>query len=524
MNNNESYKDFQYNSCIARGICSISPRTSALQAILILYLKITAELITKNTICDEIQKFFLNTITIAISNPNFNDNSYINAINNFKKFIPLLFDEYYQNKSENIYISKKQEINNIFNKTEKLLDAIKYGEAIINQNIKNLPDKIRDLYNILLIIAKSISINIIELESYGINHPKSFKFILNIFRTLNLKNNDLKTIKEKIFYASKIDCNLLKRIKNIQKINYGEQTEKEVSFSTVPNKAILVVGTNIKELEIILESTKNEGIDIYTHDEMILAHTYPKFWEYDNLKGQYGQGIENCLIDFATFPGPIILTKNSLHNIENFYRGRLFTTDSTTLPKGVIKIDDYDLSEVIKSAKESKGFKKGKKCKSSIIGFNYQKAIKRIKTKLEKNKYKQFLIIGANDSTQEENSYFENLIKLTPENVLIISFSYKTEKNNFIHINNCYDSFSCTKIVEFLYKFKNPITIFIPKCVRNSFSQIVYYSTFKDIDFYLGECTPIILNPSLMKTFRDVFSVHKITNIKKDLKEIIQDK
>ena len=195
MNNNESYKDFQYNSCIARGICSISPRTSALQTILILYLKITAELITKNTICDEIQKFFLNTITIAISNPNFNDNSYINAINNFKKIIPLLFDEYYQNKSENIYISKKQEINNIFNKTEKLLDAIKYGEAIINQNIKNLPDKIRDLYNILLIIAKSISINIIELESYGINHPKSFKFVLNIFRTLNLKNNDLKTIK-----------------------------------------------------------------------------------------------------------------------------------------------------------------------------------------------------------------------------------------------------------------------------------------------------------------------------------------
>jgi hydroxylamine reductase (hybrid-cluster protein) len=64
---------------------------------------------------------------------------------------------------------------------------------------------------------------------------------------------------------------------------------------------------------------------------MMLAHTFPKFSEYKRLKGQYGQGLENCLLDFATFPGPIILTAHSLHNIENFYRGRLFTTDYITI-------------------------------------------------------------------------------------------------------------------------------------------------------------------------------------------------
>ena len=102
----------------------------------------------------------------------------------------------------------------------------------------------------------------------------------------------------------------------------------------------------IRELEIVLDKLKNENIDIYTHDEMMLAHTFPKFSEYTHLKGQFGQGVENCLLDFATFPGPIILTKHSLHNIENFYRGSLFTTDYISSPKGIIKIENNDLSDL----------------------------------------------------------------------------------------------------------------------------------------------------------------------------------
>ena len=99
-------------------------------------------------------------------------------------------------------------------------------------------------------------------------------------------------------------------------------------------------------------------------NDMMLAHTFPKFSTYQHLRGQYGQGIENCLLDFATFPGPIILTKHSLHNIENFYRGRLFTTDYTSSPKGIIKIENNDFSDIIDSAKKSKGFKTGKQCET----------------------------------------------------------------------------------------------------------------------------------------------------------------
>ena len=140
---------------------------------------------------------------------------------------------------------------------------------------------------------------------------------------------------------------------------------------------------NIMELENILEGLKDTDIDVYTHDEMMLAYTFPKFSEYKNLKGQYGCGVENCLLDFATFPGPIILTKNSLHNIENFYRGRLFTTDYT-FPKGVIKIDNNNFSEVIKSAKDAKGFKTGKICESVSVGYDIKKITQKVLKTIKK--------------------------------------------------------------------------------------------------------------------------------------------
>ena len=36
------YEDYQYDSCVSKGICSIGPRTSSLQEILVMYLKLLA--------------------------------------------------------------------------------------------------------------------------------------------------------------------------------------------------------------------------------------------------------------------------------------------------------------------------------------------------------------------------------------------------------------------------------------------------------------------------------------------------
>ena len=64
--------------------------------------------------------------------------------------------------------------------------------------------------------------------------------------------------------------------------------------------------------------------------------------------------------------------------------------------------------------------------------------------------------------------------------------------------------------------------MFVPKCGRNSISQMVYFSNIKQVKVFVGKCTPIILNPSLINTLQETFSIQGITIAKKDLEEILK--
>lgn len=524
----EINEDFQYNSCISRGICSLSPKTSALQTVLVLYLRMFAKfaykLEEKKLIPENIKTFILNTNSITIYNPEFNDNSYLSVISDFKKILPITIEEFYnhnENSDEELKTERKK-ANKLFEDTKDIISAIKFGEKVFQLGQKNLDAKIRDLYNIMLVISKSLSINILDLESFHKSFQGGFKVILEILSLINIEEENIDKIKTLIQKATKLDNEAMKVLRIAQEERYEEQGSAEVSYTTIPNKAVLVVGSNIRELETVLDKLKDEKIDVYTHDEMMLAHTFPKFMKYEHLKGQFGQGLESCLLDFATFPGPIILTKHSLHNIENLYRGRLFTTD-LIVPKGVVKINDNDFKEVIDSAKSSRGFKNGKQCETVTIGYNKKETFERIEKVLNSNHYEKVFLIGLDGNSLEQKAYFEKLIKLTPDNILIISFSYNQEKNNLIHINSCFDNYAIMRIFEFVKDFNKEIITFLPKCDRNTISQMIYLSSFENVEVYVGKCIPILLNPTLMNTMLSEFKIKNITTAKKDLENITQN-
>jgi hydroxylamine reductase len=41
-------------------------------------------------------------------------------------------------------------------------------------------------------------------------------------------------------------------------------------------------------MEELLEQTKDSGVDVYTHSEMLPANYYPKFKKYGHFVGNYG--------------------------------------------------------------------------------------------------------------------------------------------------------------------------------------------------------------------------------------------
>ena len=523
MHNNFN-EEYQYDSCISRGICSINPRISALQTVLVLYLRILAKYSVNLELSKKIKSFILNTLSITINNPEFNENSYLFAVENFRKELPSIVQQALVSDSNIDIESEKNKFDELFKETEDIIQAIKFGEKIFNSALENIPAEIRDLYNIILVIAKSLSINLLDLESFNKESEIAFKTILDLLGKINLEENDIEKLKFKIVESVKLDCELMKLIRQAQQERYGKQGVSEVSYTTVPNKAVLVVGSNIRELESVLESLKDQNIDVYTHDDMMLAHTFPKFKEYKHLKGQFGQGLENCLLDFATFPGPIVLTKHSLHNIENLYRGRLFTTDYTTSPKGIIKIENEDFKPVIESAKKSRGFKTGRVCETVTIGYDYEKTVELIRNKYIAENYDHIFVIGLDGYSLEQRTYFEKIIKHAPKNVLIISFSYNFEQDNLVYINTCFDYQSWIKIIEFTKTFCSSIITFVPKCDRATISQMIYLKEVLEVDIYVGKCIPILLNPSLISTMNKIFSIKNLSTAKMDVEKILNNK
>lgn len=517
-------EDYQYDSCISRGLCSINPRTSSLQEVLVLYLKLTAHYALKlydNGYLDEsARKVILNTISVMVSNFEFSENDFKTMTAEFNKILPSLIERYEKLCEENNTEPDFIESSLKFNQGTDIIKSIQLGEKEFLKKLKLISQEVRDLYRISFVLAKSICINILDLETFGVDAEEGYLSILRLLNSLNANNdNDIGEIKKMIEEIAKVDNTLMNSLKIAREQRYGKPRVTEVSYTTTPGKAVLVVGSNIRELEDILEALKNEEIDVYTHDEMILANTYPKFSEYKNLKGQFGQGIENCLLDFATFPGPIILTRHSLYNVENLYRGLLFTTDFAT-SKGVISIKDKDFSEVINSAKKAKGFKNGKQCESVDVGFDYETVIAEIKEKSAG--CSRVFVVGLGAYTLEQKVYFEKLLGQTPDDVLVISLSYCVKRDNVICLNACFNSFAITGITDKLIEDINlPITVFFPTCDRHTISQMIYLSQNDKIQIYVGKCTPIMLNPNMMTTFQQVFGIKSLTSVKKNLLEIL---
>ena len=518
-------EDYQYDSCVSQGICSVNPRTSSLQEVIILYLKLTSyyalKLYESGIEENDARNIILNTISILVSNYEFSERDFKVITLGFNKIIPSLIKKYEENCKEKNNIPECLKSILKFKQSTDIIKSIQFGEKEFLKKTKALSNDIRDLYKILFVLAKSICINVLDLESFGIKDTIGYVSILKLLNSLNSDDQDIEKLKGFIEEISQTDNSLMETLQEAKEERYGAQQLCEVSYTTKPGKAVLVVGSNIRELEDILEAFKEKEIDIYTHDDMILANTFPKFHEYKNLKGQYGQGIENCLLDFATFPGPIILTRHSLYNVKHLYWGLWYTTDFAT-SKGVIPIKNKDFTEVIKAAENAKGFKTGRQCETISIGYDYNGLIEEVKNRAEK--YSKIFIIGLGAYTLEQKTYFEKLLNKTPENILIISLSYCIDKENIICLNACFDTYAMTRITEAIAKeISKSITLFIPNCDKHSISQIIYLNQRQNVNIYMGKCTPIMLNPNMMITLKNLFNINSLTSVKKDLDEIIKN-
>lgn len=519
------FEDYGYDSCTARGVCSISPRMASINEILLLYLKEFAYYSLKlsefNINNQEVINLIINSLSAFVSNPELPDNIFAEIICTYTKELGKVKDIYIKACETRgltpILIESKIDID----KNCNVIHSIRLGEQ--NFLEKSSSSNSHYVQELLFFTAKSLVVKLLELNSYGENSTDAVLSILNILNFLNKEDFAEEELKNLLLNSAEEEYSLIKKIAKQKASKYGTAQNVEVSLSTTPNKAILVDGTNINELGLILEATKDFPIDVYTHGELLSAHTLPKIREYSNLKGHYGHGCGNSILDFSTFPGAIFVGKHSINNIENLYKGRLFTSD-IVVPSGVIKIENDDFKPLIESALNSRGFKRGKKEEPISVFADTIKLQEKLLS-LNYDDYEAICLILPNNDSYETKNYFDKLLKLIPKDILVINFGIKYENNNIININSAYDLNTLFEVINILKTQINteekPIIAFVPRCDNHIINLILNLQLLGLKKVFMGKCPAKNLNPVVVKEFCRLFNVSAFSSVKEDYKIII---
>ena len=245
---------------------------------------------------------------------------------------------------------------------------------------------------------------------------------------------------------------------------YGNPEMTEVSIGVRKNPGILVSGHDLRDIEMLLEQTEGQGVDVYTHSEMLPAHYYPKLKKYKHLAGNYGGSWARQTSDFASFNGPILMTTNCIIPTKASYVTRMYTTNAAGHP-GCVHIEadkdgHKDFSAIIAQAKTCpppQEIETGK----IIGGFAHAQVFAladKVVEAVKSGAIKKFIVMGGCDGRQGARSYYTDFAKALPKDTVILTAGcakYRYNKLNLGDINGiprvldagqCNDSYSLALI------------------------------------------------------------------------------
>lgn len=521
----------EYDECTAKGICSINPALTSLQEVVLLHLKELSYYLLKLHELGVHNQRVKDHIIFAISSITCNTDYHQHE---FDTIISTLHEDISQAKTIYADLCKRHNLECIniktyfkYAKKYTLNEAIRRGEKYALKRNSLLSEDQKNLFDMMILLVKSLCIKYMELKSFGKDCPEACFCVLSLFSAMNFLDITVEELKKEISGFIEVYYELVKKVFYTQIENYGEITLSEVPFSIKAGKAILVSGSDLKELELLLKATQNKGINIYTQGiEMLMANSLPKFKTFKHLAGHYGGSIEHSIIDFATFPGAILMTRHSLQRIESLYRGRLFTTDIVA-PRGVVKLTNNDFEPLIKSALAAKGFSKDKPRATLLVGYDEKEIMKKIDNvidKMESGEIKHLYFVGLLNYPAENIQYFEKFFRQLPKNHFVLSLSIDKKAENILHIDSFYEYSLAYKILKRM-KERKPLkeyelTIFITSCDKHIVANVINLKNMGVKNIYLCRCSPLLINPPLLSTMRKVFDIKEFSDTDEGLPQI----
>ena len=330
---------------------------------------------------------------------------------------------------------------------------------------------------------------------------------------------------------------------------YGNPTPTMVSTNIEAGPFIVVTGHDLRDLAILLEQTKNKGINIYTHGEMLPCHAYPELKKYSHLKGNFGTAWQNQQKEFDNLPGAILFTTNCIMPVKESYADRVFTTSVVRYPEMTHIDENKDFTPVIQKALELGGYKEEKKMTGInggdvlTVGFGHNTVLSvadKVIESVKSGDIKHIFLVGGCDGAKPGRNYYTDFVKQTPANTLVLTLAcgkFRFNDLNLGEINGiprlldmgqCNDAFSAIKVAVELAKTFNcsvnelPLSLVLSWYEQKAVCILLTLLYLGIENIKLGPTLPAFVSPNVLNILIEKFKIKPITTPEQDLKEILE--
>ncbi len=538
--------------CTTIGVCGKDAETSGLQDLLIHTDKGVAaysSVLRKNGKAKEliegkVNRYLVNSLFITITNANFDDDAILDEIKaglklreelkalatdeekkEAEKYGADLVNWYYESNEDLIKFSKNQSVVGVL-RTEN--EDVRSLRELIVYGLKGLAAYAEHAFN----LGKT-SDEIFAFVEEALLGTMDDSLTADQLVALTMKTGE---------YGVKVMALLDEA--NTSVLGTPEITKVKIGAGKRPG--ILISGHDLWDLKQLLEQSKDSGVDIYTHSEMLPGHGYPELKKYSHFYGNYGNAWWDQRKDFTNFNGPIVFTTNCIvPPVKNAtYKDRVFTTNAAGYPGWKrVKVNadgTKDFSEIIELAKT---------CQPPVeiesgeitVGFAHNQVLSladKVVENIKSGAIKRFVVMSGCDGRMAQRHYYTEFAENLPKDTIILTSGcakFKYNKLNLGDINGiprvldagqCNDSYSWAVVALKLKEVfglndinELPLVFNIAWYEQKAVIVLLalLYLGIKNI--HVGPTLPGFLSPNVAKVLVENFGIAGITTVEEDLKK-----
>ena len=411
-------------------------------------------------------------------------------------------------------------------------------------------EDVRSLKSLILFGIRGMAAYAYHASVLGYTDETISKFFYKALFAIGTKDWGMDELLPIVLEVGEVNLRCMELLDKANTTTYGTPVPTRVPLTIEKGPFIVITGHDLKDLQLLLEQTKDKGINIYTHGEMLPAHAYPELKKYSHLKGNFGTAWQNQQKEFDNIPGAILYTTNCLMPVKPSYADRVFTTEVVSYPEMVHIGEEKDFTPVIEKALALGGYTKDQHMTGInggmqvTTGFSHGTVLSVADQVIEAVKngdIKHFFLVGGCDGARVGRNYYTEFVKQSPADSIILTLACGKYRFNdldlgtigglprIMDMGQCNDAYSAIKVAIALAEaFECDVNELPLSMVLSWYEQkavcillTLLYLGIKNI--HLGPTLPAFISPNVLNFLVENYGISPISTPEEDLKKLLNN-